>query len=72
MVPSFNYADEIVAIATSIYAIDKIAARKLDDIVYRMRRDATIKPNAKPTYAGGHPPISGGREVSVVRERRRG
>jgi hypothetical protein len=65
-----KYADELDVIVRGLWPISPRDARQLDDLAHRMRRDATIKPNAKPFATYGRPPISGGREVFVVRERR--
>jgi hypothetical protein len=66
-----KYADEIDVILRDIWPISPRMARRLEDLAQRMRRDATVKPNAKPFGMFGAP-ISGGREVCVMRERRRG
>jgi hypothetical protein len=78
-----KYADEIIALAEQTkghgfrdpqhFEIDLAELRRrLRDMADRMRRDASVTPNAKPIHVGSRPPISGGREVCVVRERRRG
>jgi hypothetical protein len=77
-----KYADEIIALAEQTkghgfrdpqhFEIDLAELRRrLYDMGHRMRREDSIKPNAKPTLTFGRP-TSGGREVVVVRERRRG
>jgi hypothetical protein len=64
-----RYANEIDAVAEDRDMRPSVV-RKLRDIAYRMRRDATIKPNPRPFALFGAPPISGGREVRVERRRR--
>jgi hypothetical protein len=81
--PLLKYADELDALADQAgghgfrdsrrYEVDLAELRRrLYDMADRMRRDASVTPNAKPIYVGSRPPISGSREVVVVRERKRG
>lgn len=82
MTAVLKYADELDAIADQAqghgfrdsqrYQVDlSELRRRLRDIADRMRRDASVTPNAKPVMTGGRRPVSGGRDVVVVRERRR-
>jgi hypothetical protein len=74
------YADELSALAARLprkWLDGKQATleaaeirRRMLSLAEKMRRDGSVRANAKPLYSGGRAPVSGGREVMVVKTRR--
>ena len=74
------YADELAALAARLprkwldgrEAMRETAEirRRMLALAEKMRRDGSVRANAKPVFSGGRAPVSGGREVMVVKTRR--